>query len=278
MPSLYIVATPIGNLEDITLRALRVLGEVGLIAAEDTRVTRKLLDRYDIHTPLTSYHEHNKLSKLPKLLATLVEKDVALVSDAGMPGINDPGHELVHAAAKAGVPVVPLPGPSALTSAIAASGLPVEQFLYLGFLPRKRSQRRTLLDSLALEKRTLVVFETPHRLRAALGDILASLGDRRIAIGREMTKLHEEVFRGQASEALAHFAEPRGEFTLVIEGSGEERSVASQQEARDLLTRLRQEGLGAKESVAQIAKKTGLPRREIYRLWLETPADPAPDR
>ena len=219
-----------------------MLGEVGLIAAEDTRVTRKLLDRYDIHTPLTSYHEHNKLSKLPKLLATLVEKDVALVSDAGMPGINDPGHELVHAAAKAGAPVVPLPGPSALTSAIAASGLPVEQFLYLGFLPRKRSQRRTLLDSLALEKRTLVVFETPHRLRAALGDILAALGDRRIAIGREMTKLHEEVFRGQASEALAHFAEPRGEFTLVIEGSGKEQSVASQQEARDLLARLRKEG------------------------------------
>ena len=278
MPSLYIVATPIGNLGDITLRALRVLGEVGLIAAEDTRVTRKLLDRYDIHTPLTSYHEHNKLSKLPKLLATLVEKDVALVSDAGMPGINDPGHELVHAAAKAGAPVVPLPGPSALTSAIAASGLPVEQFLYLGFLPRKRSQRRTLLDSLALEKRTLVVFETPHRLRAALGDILAALGDRRIAIGREMTKLHEEVFRGQASEALAHFAEPRGEFTLVIEGSGKEQSVASQQEARDLLARLRKEGLGAKESVAQITRNTGLPRREIYRLWLETPADPAPDR
>jgi 16S rRNA (cytidine1402-2'-O)-methyltransferase len=278
MPSLYIVATPIGNLEDITLRALRVLGEVGLIAAEDTRVTRKLLDRYDIHTPLTSYHEHNKLSKLPKLLATLVEKDVALVSDAGMPGINDPGHELVHAAAKAGSPVVPLPGPSALTSAIAASGLPVEQFLYLGFLPRKRSQRRTLLDSLALEKRTLVVFETPHRLRAALGDILAALGDRRMAIGRELTKLHEEVFRGQASEALAHFAEPRGEFTLVIEGSGEEQSVASQQEARDMLARLRKEGLGAKESVAQITRNTGLPRREIYRLWLETPADPAPDR
>ena len=278
MPSLYIVATPIGNLGGITLRALRVLGEVGLIAAEDTRVTRKLLDRYDIHTPLTSYHEHNKLSKLPKLLATLVEKDVALVSDAGMPGINDPGHELVHAAAKAGAPVVPLPGPSALTSAIAASGLPVEQFLYLGFLPRKRSQRRTLLDSLALEKRTLVVFETPHRLRAALGDILAALGDRRIAIGREMTKLHEEVFRGQASEALAHFAEPRGEFTLVIEGSGKEQSVASQQEARDLLARLRKEGLGAKESVAQITRNTGLPRREIYRLWLETPADPAPDR
>ena len=278
MPSLYIVATPIGNLEDITLRALRVLGEVGLIAAEDTRVTRKLLDRYDVHTPLTSYHEHNKQAKLPKLLATLVEKDVALVSDAGMPGINDPGYELVHAAARAGAPVIPIPGPSALTSAIAASGLPVKQFLYLGFLPRKRSQRRTLLDSLALEKRTLVVFETPHRLRAALEDILASLGDRRIAVGRELTKLHEEVFRGRSSEALAHFAEPRGEFTLVIEGSGEEQSAASQQEAQDLLARLRQEGLGAKESVAQVARKTGLPRREIYRQWLEMPADPAPDR
>ena len=277
MPSLYIVATPIGNLEDVTLRALRVLGEVGLIAAEDTRVTRRLLQRYDIHTPLTSYHEHNKLAKLPKLLSTLVEKDVALVSDAGTPGINDPGQELVHAAVKAGVQVITIPGPSAVTSAIAVSGVPVDQFVYLGFLPRRRAERRRLLASLAPERRTIVAFETPHRLRAALEDILATLGDRPIAACRELTKLHEEVYRGVISEALLHFAKPRGEFTLVIEGSVEKETGGSQQEAREMLTRLRQEGLGAKEVVAQVAKKSGLSRREAYRLWLEIQGQPATD-
>ena len=266
MPSLDIVATPIGNLEDISLRALRVLGEVGLIAAEDTRVTRRLLDRYDIRTPLTSYHEHNKRAKLPSLLATLAEKDVALVSDAGTPGVNDPGHELVEAATKAGVQVISVPGPSAVTSAIAVSGLPVEQFVYLGFLPRRRAERKRLLESLALETRALVAFETPHRLRAALLD---TLGDRRIAVCRELTKLHEEVFRGVASEALAHFSAPRGEFTLVIEGGAARATGGSQQEARELLAGLREQGVGAKVAAAQVAQQTGLSRREAYRLWLE---------
>ena len=269
MSSLFVVATPIGNLEDITLRALRVLREVALIAAEDTRVTRKLLDRYEIKTPMTSYHEHNRLAKLPSLLASLEEKDVALVSDAGMPGVNDPGHELVSAAAKAGIQVVPIPGASALTSALAASGLPVEQFVYLGFLPRKRADRQRLLASLADETRELVVLETPRRLRAALADALAMLGDRGVAVCRELTKLHEEVFRGKLSCALDHFTAPRGEFTLVIEGGSPTPKMASLPQAKELLTPLREEGLGAKTSVAQVAEQTGLTRREVYRLWLE---------
>ena len=269
MPDLYIVATPIGNLEDITLRAVRVLGEVGLIAAEDTRVTRKLLARYDIHTPLTSYHEHNKRSKLPSLLAALTEKDVALVTDAGTPGVSDPGHELVRAASDAGVRVVPIPGASAITSAIAVSGLPADRFVYLGFLPRRRSERLELLGSLATERRAMVALETPHRLRAALEDLLETLGDRRIAVGREMTKLHEEVFRGAVSDALETFVAPRGEFTLVIEGAAESATPASPEAARELLTRYREEGLGAKESVARAAGESGVSRRDAYRLWLE---------
>lgn len=281
MPTLYIVATPIGNLEDITLRAIRVLREVGLIAAEDTRVTRKLLERYDIPTPLTSYHEHNKAARLPALLGALAEKDVALVSDAGMPGINDPGAELVAAAAERGYPVVPVPGPSALTTAIAVSGLPIEQFLYLGFLPRTPGERRRLLESLASERRALVAFETPHRLGEALRDALEALGDRRIAVCRELTKLHEEAFRGTISGALAHFQEPRGEFTLVIEGTtaeaGERPTPAgavTEDDVRALLARLRAEGLGAKQAVALAVKESGLPRRQVYRLWLEAkPSD-----
>jgi len=272
MPELYIVATPIGNLEDITLRAVRVLGEVGLIAAEDTRVTRKLLARYDIHTPLTSYHEHNKRSKLPSLLAALIEKDVALVSDAGTPGVSDPGYEFVCAASDAGVRVVPIPGPSAITSAIAVSGLAADRFVYLGFLPRRRRDRLELLGSLATERRAMVALETPRRLRTALEDLLEKLGDRRIAAGRELTKLHEEVFRGTVSEALEKFVAPRGEFTLVIEGAAESATSASPEAARELLTRYREEGLGAKASVARAAGESGVSRREAYRIWLEIDA------
>ena len=271
MPSLYVVATPIGNLEDLTLRALRVLGEVDTIAAEDTRVTRKLLTRYEIRTPVTSYHEHNKHSKLPVLLEMLKSQDVALVSDAGMPAINDPGSELVAAASEAGVPVVPIPGASAVTSAIAVSGLDVDGFVYLGFLPRKRAERKRLLESLAAEERVLLAFETPHRLRGALADVLDSLGDRRIVVCRELTKLHEEVYRGVVSGALAHFAQPKGEFTLVIEG-GTKRDVEQplgDQDARELLTALKANGARAKDAVAQVVRETGLPRSSVYDIWLD---------
>ena len=181
MPTLHIVATPIGNLEDITLRALRVLREVELIAAEDTRVTRRLLSHYDIHTRLTSFNEHNQSSRVPELLSVLREADVALVSDAGTPGVNDPGQALVNAAADAGIPVVVVPGASAVTSAVAVSGLVDEAFIYLGFLPRRSGERRGILKTLRQEGRPIVALETPHRLRQSLQDVLAILGDRRIA-------------------------------------------------------------------------------------------------
>jgi len=218
MPILYVVATPIGNLEDISLRALRVLREVGLIAAEDTRKTRRLLNAYNIETPLTSYHEHTKRAKLDHLLGYVEKEDLALVSEAGMPGLSDPGYDLIVAAVERGVSVVPIPGASAAITALVVSGLPTDQYVYVGFLPRRKGQRQRLLSSITDESRTIVAFETPHRLKGALGDILEILGDRRISVGRELTKVHEEIFRGRVSQAGEHFVEPRGEFSLVIEG------------------------------------------------------------
>ena len=218
MPVLYVIATPIGNLEDISLRALRLLGEVKLIAAEDTRTTRRLLNAYDIKTQLTSYHEHSKRAKLDYLLDYLEEEDLALVSEAGMPGLSDPGYELIVAAIGRGISVVPVPGASAVITALVVSGLPTDQFVYLGFLPRRQGQRQRLLGSIADEPRTIVAFETRHRIREALSDIEEILGDRRLAVCRELTKVHEEIFRGRVSQAQEHFAEPRGEFSLIIEG------------------------------------------------------------
>ena len=275
MAPLYVVATPIGNLEDITLRALRVLSEVGLIAAEDTRVTRRLLDRYDIETPLTSYNEHNSHAKTPVLLARLAEDDVALVTDAGSPGINDPGAWLVEAAAEAGHTVAAVPGPSAPTAALSVSGMYGDSFVYLGFLPKRRAKRVKLLASVAAQDRTLVALETPHRLKDALHDIAETLGDRRIAVCRELTKLHEEVFRGTVSQAVEHFQEPRGEFTLVIQGGTEEPFDAgdAQDTARARLAELRSQGAHARDAVPQVTAETGLPRRQVYRMWLESAED-----
>jgi len=269
MPTLYIVATPIGNLEDITLRALRVLKEASLIAAEDTRKTRHLLSAYGIKTPLTSYHEHNKEAKLAYILKQLEEKDIALVSEAGMPGLSDPGYELIISAAQRGIPVVPIPGPTAAITTLAISGLPTHQFTYLGFLPRKKGERRRFLRSVAGEPRTIIVFESPHRLLSSLGDLEVVLGDRRIAIGRELTKVHEEVFRGRISEAMERFKEPRGEFTLVIEGNLEKEKTALSPKIIEDLSRLYHQGLGAKEAVAQLSLDTGLSKKELYRAWLK---------
>ena len=218
MPVLYVIATPIGNLEDISLRALRLLREVKLIAAEDTRTTRRLLNAYDIKTQLTSYHEHSKRAKLDYLLDYLEKEDLALVSEAGMPGLSDPGYELIVAAIGRGISVVPVPGASAVITALVVSGLPTDQFVYLGFLPRRQGQRQRLLSSIADEPRTIVAFETRHRIREALSDIEEMLGDRRLSACRELTKVHEEIFRGRVSQAQEHFAEPRGEFSLIIEG------------------------------------------------------------
>jgi 16S rRNA (cytidine1402-2'-O)-methyltransferase len=268
MPSLYIVATPIGNLEDISLRALRILGEVKLIAAEDTRKTKRLLGKYDIRTPVTSYHEHNKLTKLDYILGCLEGGDVALVSDAGMPGMSDPGYELVVAASRRGIPVIPIPGPSIIVTALAVSGLPTGKFIYLGFLPRKASSRRHLLESVADEYGTIVVLEAPHRLLAALDDMLLTLGDRKMAVCRELTKIHEEVFRGTVSQAVAHFTEPRGEFTLVIEGKAEKDKPQLTEDIEKQLHNMRLSGMTAKEAIARVAGETGLPRRALYRAWL----------
>ncbi|MDD5311972.1 MAG: 16S rRNA (cytidine(1402)-2'-O)-methyltransferase [Dehalococcoidia bacterium] len=220
MPVLYIVATPIGNLEDISLRALRVLKEVHLIAAEDTRTARKLLNRYDIKTRLTSYFEHNKKTKLQFLLDTLETDDIALISEAGTPGISDPGYELIKEAIAKNIEVVAVPGSSAVITAVAVSGLPTDQFVYVGFLPRKKSERKLLLRSLVTEPRTIVCFESPYRVLQSLNEMQDIFGERKIAVCRELTKMHEEVFRDTIGHAVEHFKRPRGEFTLVIEGTG----------------------------------------------------------
>lgn len=273
MGTLYLVGTPIGNLEDISLRALRVLREVPLIAAEDTRVTARLLARHKIETPLTSYHEHSRLSKLESLLAHLQSADLAVVSDAGMPGLSDPGYELIRAAIEQEVPVVPIPGPSALINALVVSGLPTDGFVYLGFLPRRAAARRRQLAEIRDETRTLVAFEAPHRLVDTLKDIQRTLGERPLAVARELTKLHEEVRRGKPAELLAHFAEnpPRGEITLVIGGKTEQEPW---DDAR--VTAALAERVAAGDSPAAAAKKiaqlSGRSRREIYHLAIKDPA------
>ncbi|MBI4187209.1 MAG: 16S rRNA (cytidine(1402)-2'-O)-methyltransferase [Chloroflexi bacterium] len=268
MPVLYVVATPIGNLEDISLRAIRILRQAKLIAAEDTRKTRRLLNAYDIKTPMTSYHEHNKWAKLGYLLGRLKEEDVAIVSEAGTPGMSDPGYELISAAIQQGIPVVPVPGPSAIVTALAVSGLPTDKFVYLGFPPHRLGDRRRLLESVVDEYGTIVILESPHRLLATLDDILLILGDRKAAVCRELTKVHEEIFRGPISQAGAHFVEPRGEFTLVIEGKKVKSEPRLTEEVEQQLRKMRLSGTAAREAVARIAKETGLSRRELYRTWL----------
>ncbi len=269
MPSLYVVATPIGNLEDISLRALRTLREVKLIAAEDTRKTKRLLTTYDIKTPMTSYHEHSKRTKLDYILGYLEEGDVALVSEAGTPGISDPGYELIVAASQRGIPVVPIPGPSVVITALTISGLATERFTYLGFLPRRANGRRRLLGTIVDEPGTIVVLESPHRLLATLNDMLLILGDRRIAACRELTKVHEEVFRERISQAIEHFTEPRGEFTLVIEGKGEKNKPQLTEDIERQLHQMRLSGVTAKEAIAKVAGETSLSRKELYRAWLK---------
>ena len=268
MGSLYLVATPIGNLEDLSPRALRILGSVRLIAAEDTRVTRKLLTHFGLHTPLTSYFEHNKLAKLDGILAALAQGEVALVSDAGMPAINDPGYELVRAALSAGHSVCPVPGPSAPLAALAASGLPTDAFLYLGYLPRRSSDRKAFLEKLKEQPYTLIFLESPHRLLAGLEDLQEGLGDRQVAIARELTKVHEQIWRGPLSAARIYFNEnePRGEFTLVVAGNGMKEKQAWTEEKVKIAIKF---GLKLGESPSalarRIAEESGWDRREVYK-------------
>jgi 16S rRNA (cytidine1402-2'-O)-methyltransferase len=269
--TLYLVATPIGNLEDISARALRTLGQVRLIAAEDTRQTRKLLTHFKLRTPITSYFEHNKINKLREILSELAQGDVALVSDAGTPALNDPGFELVRAAIEAGYAVSPIPGPSAPLAALVASGLPTDTFLYLGYLPRKGADRRRMLSEVAHLPYTLVFLEAPHRLLASLEDLLHTLGDRQAAVARELTKLHEEIFRGALSAARLHFEdqEPRGEFTLVIGGRSQEPEPWDEEQLLDILRERLAQGDSPSQIAGQVASQTGWPRREVYKMIME---------
>ncbi len=273
MGTLYIVPTPIGNLEDITLRALRILRESALIAAEDTRTSRVLLDKYDISTPLISYHEHNKLARLDTIFEALGRGDVALISDAGMPGISDPGYELIGAALAQGLIVCALPGPSAVVTALVVSGLPSDGFVFIGFLPRKAKALHDLFSSLQSERRTLIAYDSPNRLTETLAVLGQTLGERPVAVARELSKLHEEIFRGTVSAALAHFQEKpaRGEITLVIGGAAFDQAEAAEKwdeaRVREALQMRLETGETRTEAARAIAAESGWDRRDVYRLF-----------
>jgi len=267
---LYVVATPIGNLEDVTLRALRVLKEVNLIAAEDTRHTQKLLGHYEIRTPLTSYHEHNERTKARPLVERLLQgQNIALVTDAGVPAISDPGYRIVVEAIKAGIRVTPIPGASALTAVLSACGLPTDRFVFEGFLPAKKKERRDRLGALRAEMRTIVCFEAPHRLLESLRDIHELLGDREVVVAREVSKVYEEFLRGLAGELIDKLAgrEIRGELTLVIKGSAGQAPV-SEALLRAEIRKLKGDGMRVKEIAEVLAEKHSLAKREIYRMVL----------
>jgi 16S rRNA (cytidine1402-2'-O)-methyltransferase len=270
MGTLYLVATPIGNLEDMSPRAIRVLREASLIAAEDTRHTGKLLKHFGIETPITSYFEHNKLDKLDYILEKLTTGDVALVSDAGTPAVNDPGYELVKAALDANHDVKPIPGPSAPITALTVSGLPTDSFLYLGYLPHKTSERHRRLEDVENQPYTLVFLESPYRIVESLEDIYLILGDRKICVAREMTKMFEEYWRGNVSEAVVYFkSQPaRGEFTLVLQGKTHNNGNArwTEEELLRAIERERKAEKSAKEVSADLAKQSGWNKKEVYRL------------
>jgi len=266
--TLYIVATPIGNLEDITLRALRILKQVDRIACEDTRHTRKLLEHHGINRPLVSYHEHNEAAATTALIGRLLGgESIALVSDAGTPLVSDPGYRVVAAARQRGIAVTPIPGPSALLAALAASGLPTDAFHFAGFLPARRAERRGILEKLAGEPATVVCYETPHRILETLEDIEQVLGARRIALARELTKIHEEFLFGDAGsvrQALASRPAVKGEITLVI-GRREASAEADTGGLGEAVEAAMLEGLGKMEAIKAVARRRGLAKREVYR-------------
>lgn len=275
---LYLVGTPIGNLEDMTMRAIKTLQTVDLIAAEDTRHTGKLLHHFEIQTPQISYHTHNSHTRIPELLAQLQDgKSMALVTDAGMPSISDPGLELVQACIAADVLVVPIPGVSACTTALVASGLLTHSFTFVGFLGSDSQLRRSQLEQLAVESRTIVMYEAPHRLLRTLQDLSQFLGaDRSIVLGRELTKLHEEFWRGNITEAIAHYksVDPRGEFTLVIAGLPlSEARVWTETQLKSELESIMAEGMSRSQASRQLAEITKIPRRQIYQLALTIDLD-----
>jgi len=268
MGTLFLVGTPIGNLEDITLRALRVLREVSLIAAEDTRTTGRLLQHYEIDTPLISFHEYSDERRVADLVQRLAQGDVALVSDAGMPGLSDPGYRLVQAALEEGVTVSPIPGPSAVVTALVSSGLPSDSFIFLGFLPRQQKARREALANAARQTTTLVAYEAPHRLLPFLQDVIDVLGNRQVVVARELTKMYEEIWRSPAGEALAHFAEGevRGEITVIIAGAAQEDLIWKEVDVRRAMEEELAQGLRRKEAAAIVAQRAGWRTREVYDL------------
>ena len=268
--SLYIVPTPIGNLEDMTFRAVRVLKELDLIAAEDTRHTQVLLNHYDIRTAVTSYHEHNEGAKARELVEQLRQgRSIALLSDAGTPMISDPGYRLVVEAIRAGVQVIPLPGPSAVTAALSAAGLPTDRFDFEGFLPAKKSERRTALEALKKDTKTLIFYEAPHRLKETLADMAEIFGDRQVAIGREISKVHEEFLRGALREILATVEQQtvRGEITLVVQGATSGAPV-SEEGVISEIRQLAENGMRVKEISELVGAHHGISKREVYRLAL----------
>jgi len=273
--TLYLVATPIGNLEDLTFRAIKTLQNVDIIAAEDTRHTGKLLQHFKISTPQLSYHEHNRQQRIPELLAQLNEgKAIALVTDAGMPLISDPGYELVKACVEQGISIIPIPGANAAITALSAAGLPTDKFIFEGFLPAKTKERRTYLETIQSESRTLIFYESPHRLRETLQDFGDIFGQKRqIVLARELTKMHEEFWRGSIAEAIAHYTnrEPQGEFTLVVAGATLEKPQLSQATIKTELQNLLNQGLSRSEASRQLAQQTSLPRRQIYQIALTIP-------
>ena len=287
--SLYIVATPIGNLEDITLRAIRILKEVDFIAAEDTRHTQKLLSHFDIHKNLTSYHDHNKEEKAPVIVTRLLEgQSAALVSDAGTPGISDPGYFLINTAIENRIPVIPIPGPTAAIAALSISGLPTDAFVFEGFLPSKRSQKLSRLELLKSEPRTIILYEAPHKIFNTLQDIREVMGERRVSLSRELTKIHEKTMRGNISDIIkavesisgasggdtgpppqGSSAGIRGEITLVIEGVAGEPAQAPSADPLAILEDLMREGFSRKTASAEAARITGMSRKEIYNASLK---------
>ncbi len=277
--TLYLCATPIGNLEDISLRCIRILKEVDLIAAEDTRNSVKLLNYYEIKTPMTSYHEHNKIEKGKKLVDELRNgKDIALISDAGTPGISDPGEDLVIQCKEAGIPVTAVPGPAACVTALTVSALPTRRFAFEAFLPTEKKERQLILEELTKETRTIVLYEAPHRLVRTLGELLDTLGNRRLTVCRELTKKHETIWTTDVAEALAYYqeTEPKGECVLVIEGQDRKALIAAEQarfadlSIKEHMAYYEALGVEYKEAMRQVAKDRGVSRREIYQALLDS--------
>jgi len=278
MSTLYLVATPIGNLADITLRAIEILKKVSLIAVEDTRVTQKLLTHYQIHNRMISLYDQNESRRIPLLLEALQEGDVALVSDSGTPGLNDPGFQLVNAAIANGHRVSPIPGPCAPIAALVASGLPTDHFLYLGFLPRKLTERKQILEKVVSIPYTLVMLEAPHRLLKTLDFLYQTLGNRKLVIARELTKLYEEFWRGNLAQALDHFSAqpPRGEITLIIEGAPQSPQLWDEARLLEAIRSHLKTGTNLKKLAHLLATESGWQSREIYRRALQLKSNITP--